>query len=166
MTSEPTEIGDFWAFSLRFYDDAPTQAACLALQDQSGADVNVALYLLFRAASGDCLDSDAVAAVDQAVVLWRSDIVQPLRALRRQLKQHTYAVDQAGQAQLRNIIKKAELESEKLEQFHLESLSIPASETLPVDEAARKNLRHYGRCVAAPIQEDALEVLVGRLQAI
>ena len=33
-----------WPFSLRFYDDADTQAACLALQDRFGGDVNVMLW--------------------------------------------------------------------------------------------------------------------------
>jgi len=46
---QPREESPFWRFSLRFYSRPGVAAACLALQDEAGADVNLMLFLLFLA---------------------------------------------------------------------------------------------------------------------
>ena len=87
----------FWDYSLRFYADPETQAACLDLQDRLGADVNIILYALYRASRGDQLDLGGLRQADQAVAAWRDDVVRPLRQVRRALKPHPHALSPAAQ---------------------------------------------------------------------
>ena len=131
----------FWDFSLTFYGDDAVQAACLAAQDQLGADVNVLLYLLWRGGRGEAFDAAGVAAVDAAVAPWRRTVVAPLRDIRRVLKGAELLPDREAQESLRNRIKKVELESERAEQELLERLEIAPAETgRPVREAAARDL--------------------------
>ena len=76
----------FWRFSLRFYGRPGVADACLSLQDQAGADVNLLLFLLFLAERKRQLDAAEIARFDAAVSQWRDSVVKPLRALRRGLK--------------------------------------------------------------------------------
>ena len=76
----------FWDFSLRFYARPGVAAACLDLQDEAGADVNVVLYLLFLASQGRQLAQTEVAEIDNLVAVWREQVVRPLRSARRHLK--------------------------------------------------------------------------------
>jgi uncharacterized protein (TIGR02444 family) len=73
----------FWRFSLEFYARPGVMPACLALQDQHGVDVNLALLCCWI---GEALDAAALAEADARVAEWRAEVVQPLRAVRRWLK--------------------------------------------------------------------------------
>lgn len=152
------EAERFWAFSLSFYDAPEVQAACLALQDREGVDVNVLLYLLFRAADGQALPPEAIAALDTSVADWRREVVRPLRALRRILKEKEFGVDPEGRTALRNGIKRSELQSEKLQQFHIAALA-PDGRPAPPEQAAEHNLRAYAtyRGIAGdPVEFDTM----------
>ena len=61
-----------WDFSLGFYQDTATQAACLDWQDRLGGDVNVLLYHLFLASQGVILTPQDSARSDAAVALLRN----------------------------------------------------------------------------------------------
>ncbi len=59
----------------------------MALQDRAGIDVNLVLFGLWLGLSGrGRFDAAALAAADRTIAPIRSDIVEPLRALRRRLK--------------------------------------------------------------------------------
>ncbi|WP_114966243.1 TIGR02444 family protein [Alkalilacustris brevis] len=160
---QKVETGRFWAFSLKFYDSPEVQEACLALQDEGSADVNLALYLLFRARDGVAFDAASVAQVDAAVAGWRDDVVVPLRSLRRKLKPSPFSVDDEGQQKLRNQIKKAELEAERLEQFHLEARfgRFPGQPMAP-DMAARTSLAALNAHLGGKLPERAVAALLNR----
>src|SRR5690242_6327161 len=80
--------GPHWSFALRLYGRPGVSGACLALQDRLGVDVNVLLFALFAAAdAGKAIDENDVAEMDRAVSAWRADVIFPLRALRRRLKE-------------------------------------------------------------------------------
>lgn len=166
MTENAPAAGAFWRFSLDFYADERVQKACLSIQDQCGADVNVALYLLFRAREGERLDAAAFAAVDATIRDWRREVVEPLRAIRRRMKSVPYGVDAGGQSRLRALVKKAELDAEKLEQFRLERLSPEAGSKTNAQAAAQDNLAAYAEQLGTTFPADALAVLVGRLGEI
>lgn len=135
----------FWDFSLRLYAQPGIPPACLALQDDGGADVNVALFLLYLAAQGRQLDSSSVASIDAAVARWRERVVRPLRDVRRELK--TVGVPFAGDTaeHLRSEIKRSELAAEKIQQLTLEREFPAASIGVAADPltAARANLDAY-----------------------
>ncbi|GGL79416.1 TIGR02444 family protein [Wenxinia marina] len=157
----------FWDFSLTFYGDDAVQAACLAAQDELGADVNVLLYLLWRAGRGEALDAAGVAAVDAAVAPWRRTVVAPLRDVRRVLKGAELLPDREAQESLRNRIKKVELDSERAEQELLERLEIAPAETgRPVREAAARSLEGYAAGLGTSFPSGLVETFLARLDAV
>ncbi len=143
MTETPSRDSALWRFSLRFYALPDVAPACLALQDEAKVDVNLLLFLLFLAEQGRAVTRDDVVRLDAAIAPWRTEVVEPLRAVRRRLKAGVGDVPTATSEALRNMVKKIELEAERLEQGGLEneapSLGKPASR----DAAARANLAAY-----------------------
>lgn len=115
MTTSP-----FWEFSLGFYAREGVAPACLQLQDEGGGDVNLLLYLLFLADQRLLANGRDVATLDKAVAPWREEAVRPLRNLRKRLKHETGAVTPPERDSFRNLVKKLELESERLQQLTLE----------------------------------------------
>src|SRR3954470_15433331 len=85
-SEKPRDDSPFWRFSLRFYARAKVASACLALQDETGADVNLVLFLLFLADHQRQVAQAEVARLDHSVQGWRSEVVKPLREIRRALK--------------------------------------------------------------------------------
>ena len=162
MTS-PTH--PFWDYSLRFYADPETKAACLDLQDRFGADVNIVLYALYRASRGDQLDLGGLREADQAVAAWRDDVVRPLRQVRRALKPHPHALSAADQSRVHDRIKKLELEAEQAQQYHLEGLAIAAT-TISEDIAARANIATCAAYLEIDPSDPALATLLKRFQTL
>lgn len=131
----------FWRFSLRFYALPDVAPACLALQDEANVDVNLLLFLLFLADNGRAVTRDDVTRLDAAIAPWRSQVVEPLRSLRRRLK--TGIGDFPLNEGFRNMVKKIELEAERVEQGRLESLVATFVSPAPRQQAARANLTAY-----------------------
>jgi uncharacterized protein (TIGR02444 family) len=133
----------FWRFSLRFYALPDVAPACLALQDEANVDVNLMLFLLFLAESGRVITHDDVVRLDAGIAPWRSEVVEPLRALRRRLKSGIGEIPTTTSEGLRNMVKKIELEAERLEQGRLENVAPTLGKPAPRNEAARSNLAAY-----------------------
>lgn len=134
------DVSPFWTFSLSLYRTPGVPAACIALQDECGVDVNVLLFALWLASQGRALKPHDLAQADSAVAAWREEAVRPLRAARRFLKEAPAAFDAVASAALRDKVKAAELESERLQQEALFALK-PAANwgegADPVSAAAR-----------------------------
>jgi len=115
-----------WDYANALYAKPGVAEACLALQDRRNADVNVLLYCCWHATTGRgrLVDEDLHALL-HAVRDWRSEVVEPLRAVRRHMKPDPRPDAQA----LRERIKAAELEAERIELGMLE-----AEATLPIEE--------------------------------
>jgi uncharacterized protein (TIGR02444 family) len=129
----------FWRWSLVTYPKV--EHILLDLQDRYGADVNLVLFCLWI---GE-LTPEAVARAEAAVRPWRQEVVVPLRKIRRALKQEREA------GTLREHVKAAELEAERLAQLqltnavsgpcgrskavaiYLDSLGVPEAERLALD---------------------------------
>lgn len=157
--TDAVELG-FWDFSLAVYGGPGVADACIALQDEFGVDVNILLYLSFRAANGVRLSAADVAWLDQNVVDWRSQIVGPLRHVRRHLKQMVAMDAFDGAGDLREQIKTVELESERLQQQALDRLgSTLSGQADNVANALETNYRHYGEYLGCELPPDALQTL-------
>ena len=78
-----TDSNPFWTFSLTLYDEPGVADACIELQDESGADVNLLLYCCFASTCDVPLTVSDLQAVEAAVSPWREEMVRPVRALRR-----------------------------------------------------------------------------------
>jgi len=141
--SETSRDSAFWRFSLRFYALPGVAPACLALQDEAQVDVNLLLFLLFLADGGRAVTGEDVARLDAEIAPWRTEVVEPLRALRRRLKTGIGDVPPAASEPLRNMVKKVELEAERLEQGRLENLALSLGKPASREAAARANVAAY-----------------------
>lgn len=110
----------FWRFSLRFYALPKVAPACIDLQDNGGADVNLMLVLLFLAESCLQVTRQDIARLDDAIGAWREEAVKPLRGLRRRLKEGIGGCPPGTVEGFRSQIKRMELEAERIEQHWLE----------------------------------------------
>ena len=71
----------FWEFSLRVYGGRGVAEACLALQDECGADVNMVLYCCWVGASGGgAVESRLLRRAAEMVAPWQGEVVGALRA--------------------------------------------------------------------------------------
>ena len=109
----------FWDFSTALYARPGVAAACLRLQDRHGADVNILLFAVWAVTRGVALDRAALRTAGNAIADWQAAVVQPLRALRRDLKTATHGAPAKLATTVRDRIKAAELDAEHVEQLIL-----------------------------------------------
>ena len=135
----------FWTFSLRLYRLEGVPPACLRLQDVSGVDVNVLLFVLFAASRGRLLGAGDVASIRAGIEPWKMAVVVPLRGVRRYLRQCPDGFEPQPADALRQRVKAIELEAERLQQealyagWPVETLGQAATP----GEAARANIAAY-----------------------
>ena len=153
----------FWRFSLRTYRRQGVAPACLALQDECGADVNVLLYCCWMGSQGKCLDRRAVRSAMAAVGRWQDEVVRPLRRARRAIRKDPSGSTAEQAKALRQHLAAAELDAEYLEQ---QLLAAEASRMSPVGSdaprvAAANNLTRYIAALgAAPDSRQARNLRV------
>lgn len=127
-----------WRFSLRVYGAEGVEAACLRLQDDQGADVNLVLFCCWLGTAGygraaAPLLRSALAAASQ----WHARAVAPLRALRRSLKHDPAPLAAADAEPVRRKVLAAELEAEHALQTLLFALASNLDRAaLPADRRA------------------------------
>ncbi|MEY9626629.1 TIGR02444 family protein [Sinorhizobium fredii] len=104
-----------WDFALQLYAAPGVGEACLTLQDECRVDVPLLLFSAWLSKQSVALTSSDLARIDGIVADWRSEVVQPLRAVRRRLKSGPYPAPTTVTEALRNGVKGVELSSEKIE---------------------------------------------------
>lgn len=163
-----TETTPFWRFSLQFYRLPGVSDACIALQDEYGVDVNLLLFLLWRASEARLLSANEVKAVDDKVRDWRNLSVIPIRDARRKLKHARTLIDSGQQEAFRTKIKTIELEAERLQQQALYALSQsgPLGKEADPPIAAHGNVCAYEHIMGATFPRDAVDVLLGAFNSI
>ena len=112
---------ELWDFAVRLYGAPGVGEACLVLQDESGVDVPVLLFSGWLARNSVALSPAEIARIDALVADWHNEVVKPLRSVRRQLKSGPYPAPTKETEMLRNGVKAAELNSEKIELAVLEA---------------------------------------------
>ena len=148
------EPADFWSFSLGLYARPGLPDLLLRLQDTQGADVNLLLFVLWRARLGQRFDADLLADVAAAAEPWRRGVRVPLRPAPPAAK--PLAEGSPSRSALRETLKSAELEAERLAQVAMDATpeGIPAASPA---EAARAGLLACAPCLNGP----DLAVLLG-----
>lgn len=144
----------FWRFSLAVYRRPGVAAACLALQDECGLDVNLLLFCLFQARRGRALNAADLRRAMRRAAPIQAGIIAPLREARRALKRQAGLADRAlaaAASRLRRALLRHELAAEHFEQAVLSGLRVRESgRQQPVPAAlARGNLARY--CAAAGV---------------
>jgi len=158
MNRHRDAAAEFWRFSLAFYAEPGVDAACLELQDRHGLDVNLVFYGCWLGMSGRRrIDAPGLAAADTAIADWRRSVIEPLRTARRALK----AAADPGAQELRERVKTAELEAERLCQARLAALAPApvAADRQSRLEAACSNLSAYLEAKARGADEKLVAAL-------
>ncbi len=154
--------GSLWDFALETYQRPGVQEACLKLQDDLGADVNILLYCCWRGGFAD----GEMRALLADLAPWQSGVVHGLRSIRRTLKPMVAELGALSEpaANLRTKVAALELEAEKLQHTMLSRHSVEHGETSPPSpQAALQNLTQYFKLLEkAPEggEKDMLEILV------
>jgi uncharacterized protein (TIGR02444 family) len=175
-TAPASSGSPFWRFSLRLYRVPGVAEACITLQEESGADVNLLLFLLWHGVQKRRVSADEVARLDQKIAAWRERAVIPLRAIRRALKSPALKAPalkapqglvETGTAEaFRTRIKAVELEAERLQQeamYDLVRLSLLGEPASSAAEAARHNITAYERICAAAFAQPAVDAMLAAL---
>jgi len=163
MSETETKASPFWRFSLAFYRQQNVADACIALQEQSGVDVNILFFLLWNATHNRALSNAEVADLERNMGAWRAMAVAPLRNVRRALKSPPQAVAPQEAEGFRTRIKAVELEAERLQQeamYELASAAPLGMESPSSAEAARVNVAAYETMGAVPFPKPAVETLL------
>lgn len=156
-----------WDFALRLYRAPGAAEACLSLQDGHGVQVTLLLYAAWAGAEcGVALSADELALAGAGVRHWHAAVVQPLRGVRRHLKEAGPAAFHPGAAALRQSVKALELEAERLELEHLQGL-LPAR-AAPQNPAPHIAMANLATMLASCAQrgEPWLQQLQGALQTL
>jgi uncharacterized protein (TIGR02444 family) len=157
----------FWTFSLEFYSDPAIAGICIDLQDRHSCDVNVVLFALWCACRHRSLSAHELERVVASISHWQNDVVRLLRGVRRNLKQLAADLALAPISELREAVKKQELEAERLQQSLMEAgfsdIGSPASDRAAT---ARSNVERYATLVGQVFPAAHVTVLVARLQAV
>ncbi len=140
----------FWDFSVRTYRTQGAPEACLSLQNDHGADVNMLLYCAWIALVAGRFDDDLFRRAGEFSSAWAENVVKPLRGARTWMKQTGCQSDPVPAApcmELREDIKSVEFAAEKMQQEVLESLLVngPNLASAPdrIIDSAIANLHRY-----------------------
>ena len=165
-TASAAQTSPFWTFSLGYYRGAGVSEACLELQDNCGVDVNVMLFLLWVASRRRTVSADQVKALADKVRPWQTDVIGPIRALRRKLKSDTPLVDKGAAELFRTKIKAVELEAERLQQEAMTALAsgLQSETTGSVHAAARANVAAYEAALGRAFTTAAVETMISALR--
>jgi len=138
---------------LGFYRRKGVADACITLQERSGVDVNLLLYLLWQASQGNAYAAEDVATLETVVAPWRQATVIPLRTVRRALKEPPGLVAGPVAEVFRNRIKAVELEAERLQQEAMYELAKAKSGGRPWPRLNRQRAPMWlpmKRCLGRP----------------
>ncbi len=162
----------FWDFSVRTYRTQGVPEACLSLQDDYGADVNMLLYCAWIALAAGRFDDGLFRRAGEFSDAWAEHVVKPLRSARTWMKQSGCRSDPVPAAPcmaLREDIKSVEFAAEKMQQEVLESLLITGanSGSAPdrIIESAIVNLHRYLVQQDIPVSNDVCDKLCVILRA-
>ncbi len=148
----------FWQFSLAVYGAPDVAQECIGLQDRHGVDVNVLLFVAWLSAErGLVLPHTMLESIEARVSAWHQNVVAPVRAARRHIKQ-------SGPLALYDEIKALELKLEQAEQLQLfelaDTLDGPRAEPA---QALRANLALCAEQKNAPMATCLLAAVTARL---
>jgi len=143
----------FWRFSLRIYAEPGVAQACLALQDECAADVNLLLFCCWRGSLGHLLNQRFLRKANRTLADWQRQVVQPLRQARRNIEKEISSLPLKLGRQLHKQITSTELDAEYLEQLQLARFAADNSSAFrkfAPAVAVASNLRSYCESLRIP----------------
>lgn len=130
----------FWRYACALYENNRVRQICLQLQDGPFVfNVNLLLFGCYAGSNSHCIDAKAWQSALAAIGEWESEVLQPMRRLRRHLK--------SLGGTLYDQIKGAELLAEKHEQKLILAGCTQRQASAP--DLTRNNLRSYADILGA-----------------
>ena len=158
------ETESFWDFSVRTYRSDGVPEACLSLQNDHGADVNMLLYCCWIGVHSGPFTTELFASASRFSRHWAEHVVVPLRSARTWMKHTGCTNGQVANEEcmaLRDEIKSVEFASEKLQQDALDSLAVinqtASSDHDQVFEDVTANLTLYAESAGIDISDDVMQ---------
>ncbi len=157
----------FWDFSVRTYRTPGVPDACLSLQNDYGADVNMLLYCCWIGGARGEFDGELFNRASEYSAHWAKNVVIPLREARTWMK-HTGCdadpVPTDSCMELREEIKTVEFAAEKMQQEVLEAMvTTDNSDSDSPDHMMKDvvaNLDLYAEYIGLSIQNDVKQKFV------
>lgn len=147
----------FWDFSLRAYRRNGVAEACIRLQDRHDVDVNLLFYFHWLATvRPDALGDSEIGVIVAETDDWRRGVVMPLRAIRRRMKSGFDGFASDAVDDLRNEVKRLELQSERQEHdflFARESPDRSEASAKACAVRAAENVSGYFRSLEVALDE-------------
>ena len=153
-----------WDFMISTYNKPGVENACLALQASFRADVNMVMFCIWLAyrCDGNPFLSFYLKPALKFSLSWQSAMVEPLRAVRDNLKDYIKnhsldGPDQESTIELRERIKECELDMEYMQTLSLYALVLEgdhqdfSESSVNCKECARNNLEEYFVSIGARI---------------
>lgn len=130
------------------------EQACLGLQAARGADVNLLLFCCWMGSRRRPLGKRFLRRAMAAVSRWQSEVVRPLRTVRRALKRDSVGGPGAWRAHLRANVATLELDAEYVEQLVLAGLAAQAPQPVrnaSAEKTIEANLERYLTLLGTPL---------------
>lgn len=143
---------NFWDFSVALYARGRVEDACLELQNTYQIDVNLLLLCYWHGLHHGEFDTVTLAQALEQSARWNKAVVQPLRNVRKWMKDKQALFPLGDQIQfetLRQRIKLDELAGEKYEQELLEQLCLARTSHTPTEVGPKVCERNIGKLFAA-----------------
>jgi uncharacterized protein (TIGR02444 family) len=155
-----------WDFVLNYYKQQGVSEAAIALQDGIGIDVNMILFLMWLAGEKRTLQTTDILSVSAASKGWQHQVVVPIRAVRRLLKDNAPLVEQATALAYRKKIQALEIEGEQLQLNAMAALvpSLKPASAVTAGDAARTNLANFATVTGKPFPQTAVDAFVRALK--
>jgi uncharacterized protein (TIGR02444 family) len=147
----------FWTFTLAVYQKDGVSPACIALQDRHGLDVNFLLLCLYAGSRGRALSADEFARLEERVAPWRLQVIHPLRAVRRWLREQQLLAKAPSDALRRGVLGH-EIESEGVQQRLMEAAVVIPEGASDAATAAANLARYLAWARATPGDADRTDL--------
>ena len=156
-----------WDFVLGYYRQQGVSEGAITLQDQLGLDVNMVLFLMWLSGSKRVLAQADIKTVIDTSKDWQHQVVVPIRAVRRLLKENAPLVEQEAALAYRKKIQALEIEGEQLQLTAMGALSQGMTTTTAAsgEDAARQNLAGLSAAYGKPFPQAAVDGFANALKS-
>jgi uncharacterized protein (TIGR02444 family) len=108
---------ELWNFAVALYEEEDVKAACLRAQARYGLSISLLLGAIWIGINGyGRLGATDLETAIRRAMEWHREVIEPIRALRRQLRQQPPTGVEMQTQQLRHQLVEAELGAERIEQ--------------------------------------------------
>lgn len=154
-----------WNWAVATYAQPDVSAQCLRLQDEHGQCVPLLLWAAWRGRHGTPPADTLCEHAAQIAHAWHDAVLVPLRATRRRLREPVTGMEDASRLDVREKLKKLELEAERALLRALATLADESPAAPPAGPDTASALRAASGAWSPDPPEQALRILADAIDA-